>query len=727
MVKNNKGVTLVELIVAVAIMVIVGVAITGFVLMGTRQYRAANEEVNLQYEAQVSVNQIQDLLIDATNGVSYTLNDAMVLQDTEYVPATKESINKKVICAYNCETVSGGGMESAIYTATEIKWDEASKTLVYSKYRYDVRADGTYSRQQIISDTLFAQYVEGFTADLSRIVSDNAVEVSIDYKCGSKRYSTNHTITLRNQVVVNREEEEVFREVSLKLAPAVSKVVVTPSEVYVDAGSRFAGFSAKVIGVNYPIQNVEWSIANTASLDNASKTYIDANTGELTIDSNETCKIIEVVATSLQSKMTAGADMGKYVAGTATVMNKYVYKSGAVTMTEPKATVDMKAVATVSIHGENFEGTEDFTDGIGFNFTDESGHSISDVQYQVKRLSNQEAGTDSGYEVTFTAPIQYKDRTIGIEAEYAGQKSQVQNTVFHKRALKSLVLNVKNESGDWAEYRSGEDRLSKRGENVAFRVKAIYENQEKENGEEEINMDAGSYNWEDIRWSLLSNGLESTDLASRMHNNLTTGGLLQISSSGNDFNAQSEYRFTIMAELEGESASVTVILPKVIMKINQSHESTQNGVGMVVGTPGNKHSAQITFSLEGIVADANLVQLISSPIEGVNTSRAQDENKYTIWASKEATFDLEFGLSGMSDVKAKLHVIAKNSNVLKGNEEMPYYIPPENNDNTFFKGTRYTYYDLYGNKITYTKKGIAMVDKTTYQYVTKDHIWRNRQ
>lgn len=69
--RKNSGFTLVELVIVMAIMGILGLAVVGFIGTSTKQYKYASKDVDLQYEAQLTMNQIGDLIIDAQKGVKY--------------------------------------------------------------------------------------------------------------------------------------------------------------------------------------------------------------------------------------------------------------------------------------------------------------------------------------------------------------------------------------------------------------------------------------------------------------------------------------------------------------------------------------------------------------------------------------------------------------------------------------------------------------------------------
>ena len=71
MMRNNKGLSLIELIVAIAILAVAGVAILGFVMNTSSSYAKTNKEVKLQYEQQLAVNQVRDMIVESDKGIYF--------------------------------------------------------------------------------------------------------------------------------------------------------------------------------------------------------------------------------------------------------------------------------------------------------------------------------------------------------------------------------------------------------------------------------------------------------------------------------------------------------------------------------------------------------------------------------------------------------------------------------------------------------------------------------
>ena len=69
--RNNKGFSLVELIVAFAITAIAGLAVFGLMSAGTNHFTRTGNDVGLQYEQQVVVNRLRDVLLESSDALRY--------------------------------------------------------------------------------------------------------------------------------------------------------------------------------------------------------------------------------------------------------------------------------------------------------------------------------------------------------------------------------------------------------------------------------------------------------------------------------------------------------------------------------------------------------------------------------------------------------------------------------------------------------------------------------
>ena len=77
MLKNdNQGFTLVELIISLTIFAIVVTAALGFMLAGARTYSSVTGRLNLDFEAQLAMSQLNDYIIDC-NACLYYSNDKL--------------------------------------------------------------------------------------------------------------------------------------------------------------------------------------------------------------------------------------------------------------------------------------------------------------------------------------------------------------------------------------------------------------------------------------------------------------------------------------------------------------------------------------------------------------------------------------------------------------------------------------------------------------------------
>jgi len=287
--KNQGGYSLVELIVAIAIMVIVGVAVTSFLITEINNYRNARAETSVQYEAQLTNNQIHDMLIDVTAGLSYkTTGDTGSRESKLYFYDWDDST----------------GVQKNIVSI--VTWKEADQQLNYVSYEYD----GTdITGVEETNNQLMAEYVTDFEVTLPDENSNSRqVSYSLSFAKDGKTYSTQNTVTLRNDVRINNAEiNEIFTDIT-ELTSVVKSVTVSPASPGAVIQGGAITFTATVNGENWPSQKVVWSLSSDSGLidpydeaTNPKGTRINENTGELTIGEKETSQKIGVIAMSVKS------------------------------------------------------------------------------------------------------------------------------------------------------------------------------------------------------------------------------------------------------------------------------------------------------------------------------------------------------------------------------------------------------------------------------------------
>ena len=223
---GNQGISLIELLVVIAIIAIVGGLIAGFIMTSTKAYKSADKEVNLQYEAQLAVNQIRDCIIDANANISQS-------EDTYSI--------------YN-RTEEG-------YTRETLSWDASKQAIFYEKWK----KDKTDSQEVVQTEAVkLADYVDDFSMDLSKAEEERKVEIALSMSYKGKEYSTSSIVNLRNAILVNDTKKEYDTPVEEEVS-TVTEVRVTTSKYTILPGNE-QPFIAEVEGNYYPSKAVvQWA------------------------------------------------------------------------------------------------------------------------------------------------------------------------------------------------------------------------------------------------------------------------------------------------------------------------------------------------------------------------------------------------------------------------------------------------------------------------------------
>lgn len=267
--RKNSGFTLVELVIVMAIMGILGLAVAGFIGTSTKQYKYASKDVDLQYEAQLTMNQIGDLIIDAQKGVKY--EPATVAAPVEVASAAPEAGYIATASAEEASSEEASSEETSSDSKLIIYNKDCTYNIIYrpSEHKIYLRKDtldpatGAVKADGQGKESLMAENVTGFTPDLSEAESKNSVGIVVDFKAGDKKYTSKQNFTMRNKVPTGADVEYV--------APAEPKGIriyykgkdVTNGTVYYEMKktNNNLKFTDKILGGKYDATKATWSVS----------------------------------------------------------------------------------------------------------------------------------------------------------------------------------------------------------------------------------------------------------------------------------------------------------------------------------------------------------------------------------------------------------------------------------------------------------------------------------
>ena len=300
--QQNSGFSLVELIIAIAILVIVTGAVCSFIIITSRNYANGNNDISVQQEAQLALNQMSDVIIDATQSINYVGYDesnqpVKVLKDSEFT-FTPE---KKALIVYNTATpASGEGTgEISTYadpgtpaedTSTELHnymfyWQKSDENLYFSV----ADASGSFPMPGEADCVLLAENVTEFQVDLSQVEERRVVKLKLNFKTGTRKFEMANNITVRNKVVINNADiEPLDKRVRVNIKVKEPVVVLEPGETY-----HFS--TPKVTGTNLLNKAVTWSIDGAVG---EGTEMADATNGILKIGEKENHQSFQVKVTT---------------------------------------------------------------------------------------------------------------------------------------------------------------------------------------------------------------------------------------------------------------------------------------------------------------------------------------------------------------------------------------------------------------------------------------------
>lgn len=304
--KNNKGFSLVELIVAFAIAAIAGLAVYGMMSVGGNIFRSSSREVGLQYEQQIVVNQIRDFILESSDSISYD-----------------ESTKSLYVFSQGITTVteSGVAVEKDSYDITELTLvkplDEAGNPAVTGEIQYRTVgvtniADDYKTELNGKGRVTLGENVKDITYDLSE-VEKGKVTFTITFFDQDKEISSTQTVSLRNKIKNLDELGEIYDTTREEINSFIDGILILRDEVEMgstDTVGRYVSnfsiqYDAKVVTNQYSTRaySVTWSITLPEGKD-ADAATINASTGLVTINSSKwsNAESFTIRATSVDDK-----------------------------------------------------------------------------------------------------------------------------------------------------------------------------------------------------------------------------------------------------------------------------------------------------------------------------------------------------------------------------------------------------------------------------------------
>ena len=270
---NNKGLSMVELLLSIMILTIVSTSLFAFMIMSGRMFHRSNAEVDMQSEAQVMKNYMNDLITDAAKGIEY---------------GTKEEVNADTYGAEGCLVIYGEKVIS--YMA----WVKETKQVHYlEKKNFSINADGSYSvnfsneEMNASNWPILAEGVSEFKCNVDQLEKEHRIFSAIlGFENGKSKYETTHTITLRNDIFyVGMESGNVAGAGSNS---HISGITLTPGFTDISKGS-----SVKFTHAVSAVGDIDTSVTYCVEGNNSSGTRMEDNV--LHVASDETAAMLTVI------------------------------------------------------------------------------------------------------------------------------------------------------------------------------------------------------------------------------------------------------------------------------------------------------------------------------------------------------------------------------------------------------------------------------------------------
>lgn len=312
---NNKGLSLVELMAAIAVASLVVIGCGAFMVAASKYFSRESAETTMQEEAQIVKNLLNNLVVDTQLAIGSVTNWDANASEGDPVPPqpTLMVFGKEKIYFIGFNTVDPDNPDNPDYKDKKLYYMDADANHVVKRIslegggsRLDI--DKTHVGEKVEGGAdvhkwemkdwqPLADHVKDFKITLDRIDGNARIfTCTMDFELRNRTYKTSHTITLRNNIFEYNGDLEPVYSGENALDPTVSSVSITPSNIALPLGGEYK-FESAVNGLNYPPQTVTWTVEGDDTATLSPETTIDEY-GNLHISETEKCESLKILATS---------------------------------------------------------------------------------------------------------------------------------------------------------------------------------------------------------------------------------------------------------------------------------------------------------------------------------------------------------------------------------------------------------------------------------------------
>lgn len=338
--RKNKGFTLIEVMVTIAIIAIFTGVVTMLISNGSASYRNTSSNARVQMETQETLDQLQDLVIDANRTIYYgngTVADlSLIPNDIDGGGLDDASVKTLVVCSAS-DAISGDSAKED-YVWDVVTWKAEEQKLYYNSYskkdqpKYQepiltpspaegapsleggasvvsdastteaavptpepVSMDGA---ETVVSQSVFASDIVGFWADIHEVETKGIIRFQIQARKNSKTIKTLHTVNLRNKVRIEKPGDIS----SLPSSDARIAITNPPAELSDDCGEYWFDYSS----INVQAGSIFWTVTGANGTTVNGWGFPDSSYGKMIIqdhaDSPGDFITVTVTATSISGK-----------------------------------------------------------------------------------------------------------------------------------------------------------------------------------------------------------------------------------------------------------------------------------------------------------------------------------------------------------------------------------------------------------------------------------------